>query len=83
MKLDPGIHIAMHSVLSLKPGVTLYIGFSIAMEFLLGCYVAMHDVSFHGLFLPAFAQVSCLHRATSVVHKLLVSAQVLNLHNVS
>ena len=22
MKLDPGIHIAMHSVLSLKPGVT-------------------------------------------------------------
>ena len=23
MKLDPGIHIAMHSVLSLKPGVTL------------------------------------------------------------
>ena len=25
MKLDPGIHIVMHSVLSLKPGVTLYI----------------------------------------------------------
>ena len=24
MKLDPGIHIAMHSVLSLKPGVTNY-----------------------------------------------------------
>ena len=24
MKFDPGIHIAMHSVLSLKPGVTLY-----------------------------------------------------------
>ena len=23
MKLDPGIHIAMHSVLSLKPGVTI------------------------------------------------------------
>ena len=23
MKLDPGIHIAMHSVLSLKPGVTV------------------------------------------------------------
>jgi len=22
MKLDPGIHIVMHSVLSLKPGVT-------------------------------------------------------------
>ena len=49
----------------------------------LGCYVAMHNASFHGLFLPAFAQVSCLHRATSVVHKLLFSAQVLNLHNVS
>ena len=23
MKLDPGIHIVMHSVLSLKPGVTI------------------------------------------------------------
>ena len=27
MKLDPGIHIAMHSVLSLKPGVTDDVGF--------------------------------------------------------
>jgi len=49
----------------------------------LGCYVAMHDASFRGLFLPPFAQVSCLHSATSVVHKLLDSARVLNLHNVS
>ena len=27
MELDPGIHIVMHSVLSLKPGVTDDVGF--------------------------------------------------------
>ena len=40
MKLDPGIHIVMHSILSLKPGVTnVFWNFGIvALSFVVGNY---------------------------------------------
>ena len=45
MKLDPGIHIAMHSILSLKPGVTICYRF----------YYCYNEINLHNLFIYQYS----------------------------